>query len=280
MSALSVVIPAHDEETLLPALLRGIVADPEIEVVVVANGCTDATAAAARSVSPRIVVVEIEEASKVAALNRGDEVATAWPRAYVDADVEVDAHALRVLAAELRAGPALVGSPRLVIDLSGASRAVRMYYRIWELTDYRMAGHIGSGVYAVSETGRRRFGRFPDLIADDLYVQTRFAPSERVTTLDAGFTVRAPRTWRALLHRSERIALGNLQLAASGNGAATGSGTGARALIARVWRRPALWPAFLVYVVGYVVPRLRARRRWRAGRVEGWNRDLTTRVAA
>lgn len=276
MVALSVVIPAHDEEVLLPRLLARLVDDPELEIVVVANGCTDGTAAAARAVSGHVTVVEIDEASKIAALNRGDEVAVGWPRAYVDADVDVDAPTLRALAAALD-GEVLVGSPVLRVDTAGATLPVRWYYRIWELTDYRRAGHVGSGIYALSRRGRERFDRFPDVIADDLFVHALFAPAERLARLDREFTVRSPRDWGSLLHRAERIALGNLQLARSEHAAPATSG--ARSLLRRVAPRPWLWPAFGVYAVGYVVPRRRARRRLRRGDVRGWNRDATTRTA-
>ncbi|WP_448631445.1 glycosyltransferase family 2 protein [Cellulomonas soli] len=77
----SVVIPAHDEEhgiarTLAP--LAQAAAAGTLEVVVVANGCTDATAAVARSV-PGVHVVEIDVASKAAALRAGDRAATRFP---------------------------------------------------------------------------------------------------------------------------------------------------------------------------------------------------------
>ena len=273
--ALSVVIPAHDEAVLIQPLLRSLAEDPGLEIVVVPNGCRDDTASVARAVSPRVQVFEIPEASKVAALNRGDLAATSWPRVYVDADVTVTPGALRSLARAMEEQGKLVGSPRLVVDVTGSSWAVRAYYRIWELTDFRREGHVGSGIYALTEAGRARFGDFPDLIADDLFVQTRFAPEERLGPIDASFTVHAPHTFGALMHRSERIALGNLQLA-SAEGSTARSGAGS--LVRRVAARPGLWPAFLVYCVGYAVPRRRARRAARSGAAPIWNRDETTRT--
>jgi glycosyltransferase involved in cell wall biosynthesis len=273
--ALSVVIPAHDEAVLILPLLRSLAEDPGLEIVVVPNGCSDDTAAVARAVSSRIRVVEIAEASKVAALNSGDRAATSWPRVYIDADVTVTPGALRGLARALADEDKLVGSPRLIVDVAGSSWAVRAYYRVWELTDFRRTGHVGSGIYALTEDGRARFGDFPDLIADDLFVQTRFAPEERLGPIDASFTVHAPYTFRALMHRSERIALGNLQLA-SAEGSTTGSGAGL--LVRRIAARPSLWLAFVVYCIGYAVPRRRARRAARSGAAAIWNRDETTRT--
>ena len=64
------------------------------------------------------------------------------------------------------------------IDLRGSSLAVRAYYRIWLRLPYVREGMIGVGVYALSEEGRRRFGEFPEVIADDGYVRMLFS-SER-----------------------------------------------------------------------------------------------------
>jgi hypothetical protein len=78
---ISIVIPAHDEERVIGRCLSGLAsgAEPgELEVVVVANGCTDGTAAAARTF-PGVRVVETPVAGKAAALNLGDEHAPAFP---------------------------------------------------------------------------------------------------------------------------------------------------------------------------------------------------------
>lgn len=275
--ALSVVVPAHDEATIIGPLLRELAADPLIEIVVAANGCTDDTVGVARASAPRGAVLEVPTAGKPSALNAGDEAATAWPRVYLDADVRVAAGTLRRLAEQMDAhGGAIVAAPRLEVELSGCSVLVRAHYRIWELTDYRMRAHVGSGLYALSAAGRARFAHFPSVIADDLYVQTRFTEDERLVT-DGVFVVPAPRTFRALLRRGERIALGNLELEAHGE--TVGEGGGGRALLGRVFRRPALWPSFAVYLVGRLIVRGRARRRWRRGELSAWNRDETTRVA-
>ena len=307
----AVIIPAHNEEGVIARLLGNIMAEAEpgeFEIIVAANGCSDGTAQAARNAGPGITVLDLPEPSKVAALNAGDEAATVFPRLYVDADVMVSAETLRALARVLsddgRAGqssddgqatsarPAgapgpLAAAPGLQTDLTGASWFVQAHYRIWELTDYRTRGHIGSGIYALSRQGRQRFGRFPDVIADDRYVQQLFTLSERLTLPEHTFTVHSPKTLRALLRRATRAAAGNLQLQARTSGsegahpkaaAAPAPGSGSQVnLLRRVLPKPALWPALAVYCTAYLVPRVLAVRKIRSGRMNIWERDETSR---
>src|SRR4029453_18220962 len=131
---MSVVIPAHDEEAVIGRLLDGLVGDAhsdELEIVVVANGCTDATVEVARSYGGPVSVVEVEQASKIAALEAGDQEAVTFPRAYVDADVVIDVPTLLALADALdRPSGPLVASPRLDVDAASASWPVRAHYRI------------------------------------------------------------------------------------------------------------------------------------------------------
>lgn len=272
---MSVVIPAHDEERVLPRLLASL-ADARLEIVVVANGCRDATADVARAAGVR--VIELAEGSKVAALDAGDEAATLFPRAYLDADIQIDAHSLLAVAARLRDGPALVASPRLRLDLSGATWPVRAYYAVWEVSAFRRRGHIGSGVYVLSAEGRRRFGTFPRVIGDDRFVQGLFGPAERATVDDAEFIVRPPRTLGALLSRGARIAAGNRELQRVGlAGHAPSRGASLRELVGAVAPRPGLWGPFLVYVIVQVRTAALAERKLRVAD-EVWDRDETSRT--
>jgi glycosyltransferase involved in cell wall biosynthesis len=99
-----------------------------IELIVVCNGCTDNSADVARSV-PGVQVLELEQASKPAALNVGDDVATLWPRLYLDADVQISAEAVIAVLDRLAQGDVSVAHPRYECDSRGASALVRSYYR-------------------------------------------------------------------------------------------------------------------------------------------------------
>jgi len=283
MTALSVVIPAHNEEAVIARALRGLLdsAADDIDVIVAANGCSDETVSRALAVDPRVRVVETGTASKIAALNLGSDAVVRYPVAFVDADVRVSGEDLATLAARLEADATLfVAAPAMQVTPS-RSWWVRQYYRVWALTDYRASGHIGSGVYMLTAAARSRFDRFPDVIADDLFIQRLFAPEERLTPRDLDFCVDAPATVRALIGRNTRIAAGNRQLAESFPDLAPPPGsTGARALVGRVWRRPGLWVGFAVYAGVYLTAHRRARRLLARRAEIAWTRDDTTRVGA
>ncbi len=279
MTRVTVVMPAHDEANVIGTALRGILDAPEndLEVIVVANGCTDRTVERARAAGERVRVIEVAEASKIAALNAGSRDVESYPVAYVDADVTVSGSDLVALAQGLVDSGAHVAAPKMRVRDS-SSWWVRQYYRVWELTGYRSEGHIGSGVYMLTRPGRERFEDFPAVIADDLFVQRLFAPPERYTPDDLFFSVDAPRSLRALTRRNTRIAAGNRQLAqVYPDLAPTGAGAGARTLVRRVWRRPGLWVAFVVYASVYLVTHRRAAALLAQQGDIAWNRDTTTR---
>lgn len=273
MSTLTVVIPAHNEETVIARAIQAVTADGGVDVIVIANGCTDATSTVAAKASGRVRVIEIPQASKTRALNAVPDV-DVYPIVYVDADVVVSGRALRALAERLEPGGWLVASPRMQVTPS-PSWWVRQYYRVWALTDYRTEGHIGSGVYMLTTVGRSRFEEFPDVIADDLFVQRLFALDERLTPDDLVFSVDAPATLRSLLHRNTRIAAGNRELATRYPELA--APTGSRSLVSRVWYRPSLWVGFAVYSAVYLVAHRRAARLLRRREAILWSRDESTR---
>lgn len=274
---MSVVVPAHDEERTIARLLTGLVeGDPagDLDIVVVANGCSDRTAATARAVSPRLRVLEIDVASKIAALNAGDAATDVFPRAYVDADAEVSAAALLALADDLsRPGVVLTAAPRLRLETSGGSLLSRMYHQVWTNTPYVVAGPIGCGVYVLSQAARERFAQFPSVIADDLYVE-RLAGEHRLVDESHQFVFHAPRSTEALLSRLTRATLGNLQLEVE-YGMEPGTG-GAVGLLRRMLPRPWLWPSLAVYIMLRGIAERRARRRLASGEFE-WSRDHSTR---
>ena len=199
---ISIIVPAHNESAGIARTLNQWVSRPgseELSIVVVCNGCSDETATVARRFGPTVRVIETDVASKIHALNTGEQISSGFPRIYVDADVVITLDAVRALAKRLDAGEVLAVAPIPNINLTGCSRAVRLYFGIRSRLPSSHQGFGGSGVYALSETGRARFAQFPDVIADDTYVRLQFKPEERETLNGVYSTVFPARTIRRLI---------------------------------------------------------------------------------
>ena len=212
----SIVIPAHNEEATIGRCLDRLLcvgADASMQIIVSCNGCKDRTADVARKFGDRVTVVETDVASKVHAMNLGDDVAQGFPRFYMDADVVLAPHDIREVERTLESGSVLAAAPQMEMDFSNASWAVRAFYRVWMALPYTRSGMMGVGVYALSEEGRRRFGRFPDIIADDGYIRVLFKPQERAAVKAARSIVKAPATLAGLIKIKTRSRLGGFQLA-------------------------------------------------------------------
>jgi glycosyltransferase involved in cell wall biosynthesis len=274
----SVVVPAHNEEAVigrcLTALLDG-ADEGELDVVVVCNGCHDRTAEVARQVAPLAIVVEIPVASKVAALNAGDGVARYFPRFYLDADIELSVAAVRQVASVLRQGPVECAAPKPFFDLAGRWWPIRAFYDVWKEVPYRSLDMVGSGVYALSEQGRARFGEFPQVTADDQFVQQQFEPAELASVGEARFIVHPPRSLRGLVAIRARVYRGNTELAASGLARVGPPPSGAKTVL-RLARQPRRAPAIAVYVAVNLLAGRRAAGAARPG-AAGWERDESAR---
>jgi len=220
----SIVIPAYNEAgaigRCLDRILRTMPEGADVEIIVVPNGCHDETAEIARRFEPRVRVIELAEGSKAAALNAGNAAATATPRLFVDADIDIDFAVLAALADALREPGVMAASPAALLDTDACSPLVRAYYRVWSRHRYLEHGVGGSGVYGLSDQGLARLGDFPPIIADDGYVRALFSPSEqyRVSEGSAGqpiyATVRPPRTVRELIVSEARWRAGDAQVGA------------------------------------------------------------------
>lgn len=215
----SVIIPACNEVGVIARCLRPLVGEeaPPLEVIVVCNGCTDGTEELVRVQFPGVSLVEMGSSGKAAALNEGDRVATVYPRIYVDADIELTGASVRAIVEVLRRPGVLCATPRMRVDVSRCGWIVRRFYEVWTSLPYASTAMVGCGLYALSETGKARVGKWPDdLIADDEYVASYFAPEERCDVPGAEFTVRPPIGGWTLLQVRARVYRGNRQLSGGG----------------------------------------------------------------
>jgi glycosyltransferase involved in cell wall biosynthesis len=271
---ISVIVPAHNESSVIYRTLSAITtgATPsQLEVIVVCNGCIDDTARKAREVNFPIRVIETEFANKTNALNLGDKVALFFPRVYVDADVSVSFDILR--------GDVHAVAPRPHVTLAHCSRLVKTYYKLRARLPSSCEGIGGSGVYALSQAGRRRFEQFPNVTADDGFVRIHFLPQERETLPSVCSIVFAPRRIKDLLAVRTRAYFGSAELSRLYPDLWRNRGlSNNRALIALL-KIPVLWPGLLLYLSVNGLARFKARSYMR-NRRSIWQRDNTSRSDA
>lgn len=188
---LSIIIPANDEETWIGRCLEALLAQkPDtldgIEIVVAANGCTDATVAIARGFEGRarargwrLIVLDIPEGGKPGALDAGDGTASGDMRLYLDADVICGPDMLVRIREALDRPGAAYASGELVVA-PARSWVTRRFADLWRRLPFMTTGVQGAGLYAVNAAGRARWGTFPRIISDDGYVRLLFRPEERM----------------------------------------------------------------------------------------------------
>ncbi|MFC0532188.1 glycosyltransferase [Phytohabitans kaempferiae] len=279
----SVVIAAHNEAAVIGRCLDTLLADAkpgEFDITVVANGCSDQTAAVAAS-RPGVRVLDLATPGKPGALNAGDEVAVGFPRVYLDADIVLTTAGLRLVAAAVAdqaPGAPLAAVPRRELDLTGRPMLVRGYFAINKRLPVFQDGLFGRGVIALSAAARARFDRFPDLVADDLFLDSQYSKAEKRQVDTVTARIATPRRTRDLIRRLTRVRRGNAAMrAASGT---TVVPVAVRPAARTSWLRdvvlprPWLAPAAVCYVAITVLAAFSARR---AGQATAWERDDSSR---
>ena len=278
----SVIIPAHNEAGVIGRLLGHLVCPtgPEdIDVIVLANGCTDNTAEVAAEFSPPVRVVTLPVASKREALDAGDRLAQSFPRIYVDADIELSVEDIRALDAALRRPGVLAAAPERSLAMAGRPWVVRWYYDVWTLLPEVRSGLFGRGVVGVSELGHERVASLPPVMADDLAASLVFQPAERVVVPGAKAVIHPPRTVADLLRRRVRAAVSVTQIERTAGTPDTSARTSLSDLAAITRADPRMAPRVLVFLVVAVLARLGARRAIRSGGYSAWLRDESSRQA-
>ncbi|MDH3397692.1 MAG: glycosyltransferase [Acidimicrobiia bacterium] len=276
----TIIIPAHNEESVLGSTLQYLLDDlsEDVQVVVVCNGCTDRTAEVAQRFGLPVEVLRVEPASKIAALNAGDGVARSFPRVYLDADIRISGtHMQRVIAA-LSAPGALAAEPKARMITSNSTVWVKAYYAVWQALHGQDPGDVGCGLYALSEAGRSRFAEFPQVISDDGFTRAQFAPDEIIEVQDAYTVIETPRNLNALTKIKARSRIGVLELTRKYPELWARKRSGTRSLLSKVLGVPLrLWPLFPFYLMVQLSTRRRARRIVRDLDRYRWERDETTR---
>ena len=165
----SVVVPAHNEERLLP---RGLAAidvaagqiETDVEVIVVANRCTDATAVVAGGAGA--IVVEDESRNISAVRNAGAAVATGEVLVTIDADSAMAPETFREIERLLGTGRFVGGGTKIVAERHSAG--IRATYAIAEVL-VRLTG-LGGGLFWCLRSDFEAVGGFDEsvIVAEDL----------------------------------------------------------------------------------------------------------------
>lgn len=272
----SVVIPAHDEAAVIRRCLDSLLSDfrpGELDVIVACNGCRDDTADIVRAAGLPVRAIEIDAASKPAALRAAEEHLSAWPRLYLDADVILPGASARRVLERLRIGPALAARPPISYETDDSALLVRSYYRARVRAPAVMGSLWGAGVYGLSAAGRARFGPYPDVTADDLFVDQRFQRSEIEVVSCAPVLVKAPRRTADLLRILRRTYQGNAENKDLSSAASTTTTSTVRDL-ARAARTQ---PHSAVDVAAYLTLAALARLTLVVAAPAGWERDNSSR---
>ena len=267
------MIAAHNESAVIARCLDALaplIGHGSASVIVAANGCTDDTVEIA-SKRAGITVLDLPVASKVGALRAADRVASPGPRIYLDADVVLTARAAlaifdtltpgRTPGSEQPGADVLAARPPIHFESTRASLAVRLWYRIRGQLPSIQQRLWGAGTYALSVAGRSRFDEFPDIVSDDLFIDTLFSTAETAivdTDPVTVFTPLATADLMRILVRTYRTQ-GDVTRDSGSGPISSGQRGQLRDVIALLSRRPWLAPAAVVYVTLISRARLRAR---------------------
>ncbi len=276
----TIIVPAHNEGLVIGRLLTQLVsaARPgELDIIVVANGCTDDTVEVAVTFEPQVRVLSIPVASKREALRAGDRAARDFPRVYVDADVELGAEDVRALDEALRRPGTLAAGPQRVLAMAGRPWLVRWYYDVWMRLPEVRSGLFGRGVIAVSTAGYERLASLPPLLADDLAASLVFTPDERTVVPGARVVVHTPRTFGDLLRRRIRAATGVAQVERAEGAPRSTARTGMTDLCVIVRHEPRMALRVPVFLSVAVLARIRSGRAARKRDYSTWLRDESSR---
>ncbi len=281
MNGFSIIIAAHNEGQVIDHTLRSILAnklDRPLQIIVVANGCTDDTAQKARAFGPAVQVIETPIGNKIHALNLGDKSATFFPRAFMDADVELSPTVLQSIADTFKDPQCRIAAPGCRHTYRGKNPLLAGYYHLWRSLPYVKRDMMARGFFAIDEQLRQRFGEFPSVTADDKFVRSLATPEER-RVAEAGHTiVYMPGTFKDLLRVKTRWTYGNMELAATRPDLQVNDKDQHGGALSFIIRRPWLWIHMPVFLFVWWKTKRDARRLLET-KNPAWHRAESSRAA-
>jgi len=216
----TVIIPAHNEASVIQDCLDSIVNQPGIDhIIVPCNGCTDNTVEIVESNYPQVVCLDIKKPSKTNALNiaeeKAKELGVSYPIFYIDADTRLSENCVQMVTQTMADNDELLlSAPTPIINTNKSSWLVKTYYKVWTRLPYIKEGVIATCSFIVSEKGRQRFDKFADVIGDDGFIRCHFKNSEIANIEGTEIYITAPRDIYSLIKIKTRARLGNMELIA------------------------------------------------------------------
>jgi len=278
----TVIIPAHNEAGVIEACLESIINQAEIDNIIVAcNGCTDNTADIVRKQYPSIHCLDISTPSKVNALNEAEtfarELGLTFPVYYIDADTRLSENCVQRVNQYLETNDILLAAPTPIINTSHSSWIVKTYYKVWVNLPYIKEGVIATCSYIITEEGRNRFEKFPDVINDDGFIRCNFWNREISNVPGAEIYIRAPRDLYSLIKIKTRARLGNMQLLASGQCKVIEDKQYGSVMKSRLLSRN--WFSTIIYIGIAGIIRIRSKKQFKRLKDYRWEKDLSSRGA-
>jgi len=215
----TVIVPAHNEASVIEDCLNSIVNQSGIDhIIVPCNGCTDNTVDIVKDKFPNVVCLDIEKPSKTNALNvaeaKARELGITYPVFYIDADTRLSENCIPHIVKAMTNSNTLLAAPTPIINTNKSSWLVKTYYKVWTHLPYIKEGVIATCSFIVSEEGRQRFDKFADVIGDDGFIRCHFKNSEIANIEGAEIYIRAPKDIFSLIKIKTRARLGNMELIA------------------------------------------------------------------
>jgi GT2 family glycosyltransferase len=165
----SIVVPAYNEERLLPAALKSILAAARAfdgwawELIVCDNNSTDRTAEIAREAGAVVVFEPHNQISR--ARNRGASVAAGEWLVFVDADSTPSRELFADLRAAIEEGRVLAGGAAIAVEAD--EWAVRAALGFWNALSRALRWAAGAFVYCEAAAFRRAGGFSEELYASE-----------------------------------------------------------------------------------------------------------------
>lgn len=276
---LSVIIAAHNEAAVIQSTLRSILRNKiavPLQVIVVANGCTDDTANLARAVGHPVEVIETPVGNKINALNLGDRAARYFPRAFLDADCELSEGLLAGVLEAFEDPSVRIVAPDVRYVYRGLNPLLAGYYRLWRSLPYVRRDTMARGFYAIDRILRSRFEEFPKLTADDKFIRNLTRPEERCVVTAGHTTVYMPASFKDLLKVKTRWTYGNLELAQRCPELNINDQNQHEGALGFLLKRPWHWINLPTFLFVYAWSRHQAKRRLRQN-LAAWERAESSR---